>query len=234
MKNPYLELYKKENGFRVYIVDGAYIRKNLNDQFTNFGQHYRFPKMIPTKEIWIDKDYGNPNEYKYFIAHSIKEWELMRKGKDYDTAIAEADELEHGLRNKDEDNQYKIKQLDEIDGLSIWLVDGKKIRDDCFIDFTEGGHDLVYDWIPENEVWIDNSVSAKERAYIIAHEVKERQKMEKGEKYKQAHNEASFFERHLRHKLPNIGRINAKKSRHHTKKSNIMRDRSEATLSNIK
>jgi hypothetical protein len=38
--------------------------------------------------------------------------------------------------------------------------------------------------------------------------------MAQGESYNPAHNKASFFERHLRHAIPNIGRLNAKKSRH--------------------
>jgi hypothetical protein len=214
MKKPYLSLYKKQDGFKIYIVDGSYIRKSLNDQFTDFGQHYRFPKMIPTKEIWLDHNFNHPDEYKYFIAHAIREWELMNKGKSYKTAITEADELEWNMRNRDEHGDYKIKKLEEIDGVTVWLVNGKAIRDDCHIDFTEGGHDLVYEFIPENEIWISDEVSAKERPYILAHEYNERCSMSKGEDYEHSHNKASFFERKLRHIIPNIGRLNAKKSGH--------------------
>jgi hypothetical protein len=218
MKKPYVKLYKKQNGFKIFIVDGSYIRSNLNDQFTDFGQHYRFPKMIPTKEFWLDKDFSNEPEYKYFIAHLMKEWELMKKGKNYKVAITEGDAVEQRMRNLDEAKDYKLKRLEDMDGIQVWLVDGEKIRDDVYTDFTEGGHDKVYDWIPPGEIWVDNNISAKERPYVIAHEYNERLQMADGVQYNPAHNRASFYERYLRHAVPNIGRLNAKKSRQPNRK----------------
>jgi hypothetical protein len=173
--------------------------------------------MIPIKELWLDKDYGK-NEYKYYVAHMKKEWELMRKGKSYPEAINEADELEWNLRNRDESGEYKLRKLEDTDGVSVWLVDGKAIRDNCHIDFTEGGHDKVYQFIPDNEIWISDEVSAKERPYILAHEYNERCQMALGEKYQPSHNRASFFERYLRHKVPDMSGINAKNSRHKHKR----------------
>jgi hypothetical protein len=213
LKKPYIKLYKKVNGFKAYLVDGQYIRKNLDDQFTNFGQHYRFPKMIPANEFWLDKDYGE-KEYQFYIPHMMKEWELMKQGKSYKYAITEADKLEKGLRKEDEKESCKLKKLDDIGDLAVWVVDGKQIRDRYDIDFTEGGHDKVYSWIPDREIWISDEISAKERPYVLAHEYDERCSMSKGEDYEKAHNKASFFERHLRHMIPNIGRLNAKKSGH--------------------
>lgn len=213
MKKPYIKLYSKQDGFSIYLVDGSYIRKNINTQFTNFGQHYRFPKMIPKYEIWLDKDYGE-NEYRYYIAHAIKEWELMNSGKSYRTALTIADKLEKRMREDEEKESCKLEKLEDIDDVQVWLVNGKAVRDKYDIDFTEGGHDKVYDWVPENEIWISDEISAKERPYILAHEYKERCSMLQGDDYEHGHNKASFFERHLRHKFPNIGRLNAKKSRH--------------------
>jgi hypothetical protein len=37
----------------VRIVDGVYICGHMDEEFTNFGQHYRF-KFIPKNEFWID------------------------------------------------------------------------------------------------------------------------------------------------------------------------------------
>jgi hypothetical protein len=209
MRKPYLQLYKTIDGFDVYVVDGAYIRKNMNDQFTNFGQHYRFPSMIPTYEFWIDRENGGKRgeEAEYFIPHMKKEWELMRNGTMYPRAITEADEVEHDLRNQDESSQYKIRELEKIGDIAVWLVNGKKIRDDCYIDFTEGGHDLVYDWIPKNEIWLDDDISKEERPYILDHEYEERCRMARGMPYNHAHNEASLLERNLRHKEPHIGTL---------------------------
>lgn len=224
MQKPYIKLYKKLDDFSVYLVDGAFIRKNLNDQFTNFGQHYRFPSMIPTYEFWIDKEHSSKNgdEEEYFIQHMAKEWQLMRGGAKYSTAIDAADKLEHSLRNKDESDQYKIRRLENIDDVAVWLVDGKKIRDDCYIDFTEGGHDLVYEWIPENEIWIDNDISKEERPYILDHEYEERCRMAEGEDYKHAHGTASNLERQLRHEEPHIGPL-SKLNRFFTRKPKMVK-----------
>jgi len=211
LRNPRINLYREQNGFKIFIVDGSYIRKHLNSEFTNFAQHYRFPNMIPVKEFWLDKE-ASPDESEYFIAHLFKEWELMKKGKPYDNALESANKVEHALRNKKQDKKYKIARLDDIGDVGVFLVDGRKIRDDCHIDFTEGGHDLVYNWIPEKEIWIDNDVSPEERAYILAHEYKERCDMEeKGLPYNPAHRKASFFERQLRHQYPKMGKIQPSK-----------------------
>ena len=43
-------------------------------------------------------------------------------------------------------------------GLSVWIVNGRLVRSVFDIDFTAGGHDYVYEFVPENEVWIDDSI----------------------------------------------------------------------------
>ena len=46
----------EESGkFQVWIVDGSYIRGHMDEEFTNFGQHYRYP-YIPEDEFWIDQE----------------------------------------------------------------------------------------------------------------------------------------------------------------------------------
>ncbi len=56
--------------------------------------------------------------------------------------------------------------------LNVYLVDGQYIRDNTYIDFTEGGSWLRYDWIPENEVWI-GGVHIIECKLILVHELAE-------------------------------------------------------------
>jgi len=67
------------------------------------------------------------------------------------------------------------------------------------IDFTEGGHDYVYEFVPENEVWIDNDVEELERPYVLVHELHERNCMAAGLTYNQAHTESSRLEYRCRH-----------------------------------
>ena len=67
------------------------------------------------------------------------------------------------------------------------------------IDFTEGGHDYVYEFVPENEVWIDDDIAEKERGYVLLHELHERNRMARGWLYNKAHAESSRLEYRCRH-----------------------------------
>ena len=88
--------------------------------------------------------------------------------------------------------------MGRINGLAIWLVDGSKVRKYYYKDFTEGGHGLVYRWIPRHEVWIDDAAPPKDRNHVIMHELYERELMRKGWSYARAHVRANAMERALR------------------------------------
>ena len=199
MKEPYIELYKKLGNFKVYVVDGDYIRTNRDIEFTNFGQHYRY-RYIPTNELWLDST--NPqgeDEYKYFVQHMIIEHSLMSKGNSYGKATGIADKVEREIRQGDlEDRPIKKKFIGKIGKQKVWLVDGEQVRDKKDVQFTEGGHDLVYTYIPKHEIWVDNSLPVNERDEIVLHEAYERNKMSKGEGYEQAHREANKVEKKAR------------------------------------
>jgi hypothetical protein len=53
LKPAYIEKVDERGNLQVWIVDGAYIRSHIDEEFTNFGQHYRYP-YIPVNELWID------------------------------------------------------------------------------------------------------------------------------------------------------------------------------------
>jgi hypothetical protein len=57
------------------------VRENLDEEFTNFGQHYRF-HFIPINEFWLDQQHA-PGEEQFFIDHLLVEYRLMRYGMDY-------------------------------------------------------------------------------------------------------------------------------------------------------
>lgn len=208
-EKPYLRKMEPVNGFDVWEVDGNYIRNNIDREFTNFGEHYRF-SFIPIHEFWIDKEFGN-DEHKYFIDHMIIEWNLCREGKSYNFALKKADEAELKERKKSAlmkkvteemkelpknavpKEVYKEK-LAENEGVLVWLVNGELVRDLYFIDFTEGGHHFVYNFVPYNEVWIDNDLSPKERYFVLLHELHERYLMHTGLTYTKAHYSSSIIE----------------------------------------
>jgi hypothetical protein len=57
----------------------------------------------------------------------------------------------------------------------------------------------VYHFIPEDEIWIDDDISQRERKFIILHEMHERNLMEKGMDYPSAHRSATEIEDFCRH-----------------------------------
>ena len=55
------------------------------------------------------------------------------------------------------------------DGFEIWIVDGARIREAVYPEFLYGGNGQRYCFEPEKEIWIDNSISAEEYRYTLAH-----------------------------------------------------------------
>jgi len=209
MEPPYLEKVDQRGSIAVWVVDGSYVRKNLDEEFTNFGQHYRF-NFIPENEFWIDRE-AAPDEQRFFVDHLLIEHRLMKKGIPYVKALEIADRKERAERKKAGDTpvgrageesdlaRVHLQLLGETEDAKTWLVDGRLVRSMFDIDFTEGGHDQVYKFVPKGEVWIDNDVESDERPYILFHELHERNLMKKGLPYNEAHGDASHLEYHLRY-----------------------------------
>lgn len=209
------DFYIKKLGQRgkivIWQVDGEKIRGNIDEEFTNFGQHFRF-NYIPVFEFWIDKE-ATPDERRFFIDHLLVEWQEMKKGASFIKASDLADIKEQVERYRAGDIKKIWDKKGEIDfgkihlkllkklknKLFVWLVNGRLVRSVFHIEFTEGGHDQVYDFVPINEVWIDNDIIAEEKPYVILHELYERGLMTDGLPYKQAHRKASRLEWQSRH-----------------------------------
>lgn len=209
LDKPYLRKIETIEDFEVWEIDGKYIRDNIDVEFTNFGQHFRF-KFIPVSEFWIDKEFGS-DEAKYFVDHMIMEWSLMKEGKSYSYAAGVANKVEMKERKKSGKMKKAEKELrtlgEEIvpkkiykerlienGGVAAWIVDGELVRDLYYIEFTEGGHHFVYDFIPYNEVWLDDDLNPKERHYVLLHELRERYLMHSGLTYSHAHHSSSIIE----------------------------------------
>lgn len=205
LKEPYIKLYKQVGEIKVYIVDGSVVRRDMDGQFTNFGQHYRFP-FIPSDEFWLDKQHGN-NEYEYYVRHLVVEHDAMKKGRSYGTALADADKVEKKLRSTDKDTNINERLWKEIGGVRICLVNGEAVRNKYDVDFTMGGHDLIYSWMPRKTIWIDDVMMEKEREITLLHEVGERNLMSKGIGYNKAHGKISRVEKKVRKKPELMGKV---------------------------
>jgi hypothetical protein len=194
----------------IWIVDGSYVRTHIDEEFTNFGQHYSF-KYIPKDEFWLDEGIS-PEEQKFFIKHLLAEYRLMKKGAPYEEALETADNAERAARRRAGDvkkmtkegmlpdpEQVHVRLWKKLkDSVSVWIVDGRLVRSVFDIDFADGGHDYVYEFVPENEVWIDDTLKAAERPYALLHELHERNLMAQGWEYDRAHEDSDKLEHHCR------------------------------------
>lgn len=95
---------------------------------------------------------------------------------------------------------YRVPLNDTV-GMQIWVVDGSAVRREIFAEFLYGGNPAPYLFVPQNEIWIDNDISAEEFKYTLAHELNEyKLMMEKGLSYSAAHDSSLSLERSMRKK----------------------------------
>jgi hypothetical protein len=210
----------EKDGFKIWIVDGALIRKNIFNEFVYGGNDERYP-FVPVGEIWIDNSI-TADEFETTLVHEINERKLMAKEMTYfdahDSSLMlelvmrrnySKESLEHETKIPkvtplDFDSTQEIENLPdliklkniyrvplrEINGIKIWVVDGSAVRRDIYPDFGFSGNDKSYYFIPENEIWLDGSITCEETEYSIALELKEREEMMKGKVYNDAYLEA--------------------------------------------
>jgi len=211
LKIPYIEKLEERGGISIWLVDGTYIRSRINEEFTSCGQHYHC-NYIPENEIWIEKALSK-DEWRFCIDHMLVERRLMATGTSYDNALEAADKEERKERRRSGDMRKLTRGGKELpdpkevhirlwkkleNGVSVWVVNGRFVRSVFDVDFVEGGHDYVYEFVPENEVWIDDDTEEKERGFILLHELHERNLMAKSWTYEKAHADSSRLEYHCR------------------------------------
>lgn len=210
-KKIYHSLLETVDGYNVWLVDGAYIRKNINENFVEYDSNI-YKQFIPKKEFWIDIE-TNPREYPFFITHLLTEIKALNKGfsKNQASSIAcrteKRERLKHIKRSLPFKREADKKIVDKVhfdllqtysSKVKIWLIDGKIVRDHFLLDYAEGGHDLVYDFIPEKEIWIEKILTPLERKFIMLHELHERFLMSQGLDYPHAHHGALIVEDYFR------------------------------------
>lgn len=172
------------------IVDGYKIRNAIDLDFGNIEDSLTCP-YIPKNEIWFDRAFAK--EKNSMLATFIKKRSLMKK-----VGYEKAKQILRGKMKKVDPNTVKIKLLEKHGALKIFLVSGRAVREHFDFNFVFGGHDLVYDYVPKNEVWLDDAMLTKERKYVLIHELYERNLMKKGKNYDNAHDYACAREKEER------------------------------------
>jgi hypothetical protein len=110
-------------GFNVWIVDGAAVRRDVYPSFLYGGNSQRYP-FIPHSEIWIDHAIA-AEEFEYTLAHELLERSLMaRQGMSYDDAHNRALNLERAMRRSDDSSSRAHER--ELSRVSPTDCDGVK------------------------------------------------------------------------------------------------------------
>lgn len=191
MQKPYIKSLKTFNGLRVYLVDDSYIRSKINVDFTDWGHHYK-NKYIPKGEIWIG-DTQKPSEIPYFIREAYRDYTSLAKNKTFNKS--------RGVPKRPKDGRERLQLIGEHKGLKIYLVDGFAVRADHNEGYTLGGHGRVYDYIPENEIWIEKlEKHFGDELFNLVHEIHEWNLMgNENLSYEKAHKRANKIESEVRH-----------------------------------
>lgn len=221
-REPYIHEIEEIGGVKIYLVDGAYIRKHMWPNFTTeaHGFDSESRRFIPKNEFWIDIGH-DPSEYPFYLDRLFEEaYQRSRlvpekKAEAMATKIEKMERhrasMERGEYKKTIDVNRKLLQKIQTDyqeePLELMLVYGKSVRDHIEPLWHHGGHDLVYPkFTPPNTAWIDDTTSSKEWVFFTVHELGERKDMKisggnkgLGENYKTAHAKALRDERRSRH-----------------------------------
>lgn len=187
------KIVKSINGFPI---------RNINPDFDiiNWRKEGRAAPIcdIPKNQIWIDERFIDEEAFllklylaqqKYEVSHGItyNEKKFREVLKKEFTWGGPRPALSDFTVRKRKQGRFLIR-----------FVDGGIVRQ--WIDpwFTFGGHHLVYDYVPRNEVWIDVKQHPKDAKYTLAHEIREWWLMARGKTYGEAHNKATEYEKKLR------------------------------------
>jgi hypothetical protein len=213
-KKPYVRGICEISGITVWLVDGEYVRKNICEDFVNYDHHHHL-KFIPENEFWIAEG-TSEEEIEFYTDRMLIEHRLISSGMGYDDACKKAANFEKRERAKSEmikklgqarENKQELIErvhkelLDKYSGrVKVWVVNGELVRSLFYTDFGGGGHDKVYHFIPDNEIWIDDDIAPEERKFIVLHELHERNLMSGGMDYPKAHKSATRVEDLCRHK----------------------------------
>jgi hypothetical protein len=200
----------------VYSVNGFAVRNvaRPDEEFGNFAMQSEFPDLIPKGEIWISEKLA-AGEGVFFIANALTRCKRAADGAT-DKAYDEGLEVERMLREKLNGLEFRngkahkhVPELiyledyfvlaDPKENVHVWIIDGNRARSYYKTDYTEGGHGVVYPWVPWGEIWIEHGVDRREVPFIVCHEYLERRLMrDEGLEYDRAHEICSRAEFDLR------------------------------------
>ncbi len=98
LRPPRLRLLGHVAGLVIYLVDGEYIRDDIDVDFVNGGNEAVYPSYVPSGEIWID-DAQHALDRTATALHELVERDLMlQHGMGYEWAHDAANGHERAFR----------------------------------------------------------------------------------------------------------------------------------------
>ncbi len=182
----------------IKLVDGAFIRNIVDVDFSGEGSNVMY-SYIPSGVMWLDEVLSD--EKAFFVKLHSLERELLQVGLSYENSrkiVCET--LVSKSKQKPNPVLGTYNWFPKDKDLKILIVDGQMVREFFDPKFIQGGHDLVYSYIPKNTIWMENAFK-KEYLFTLLHEIYERKKMSTGMAYHYAHNAALVIERAERIKV---------------------------------
>jgi hypothetical protein len=175
----------------VQYVDGYKIRQELDVDFNVIHFRHTNPAYfiskwyIPKGEIWLDHKFRSEEEFLIEMETTPMQ-DFSRRA--YIDRFIRPGKPKNLVSHEDK----------QPNGLTVQYIDGSQVR--RFIDpqFVMGGHDLVYDYVPRQTIWIEQVLDEHEWPHILKHEAYERSLMEQGKAYDIAHDYACAAEKESR------------------------------------
>jgi hypothetical protein len=193
----------KRDGQEIWAIDGERVCERIYPPFLMGGNDQRY-LYNPPNEAWLDNRSGI-EEFRYTLAHELLERRLMlERGWTYGRAHREAIKLEKRMRDADLmvaiKHEKKVKQgsghlprgiyrqfFGTRKGLKVWIVDGPLVRRELWGDFSMSGHGLLYQFVPDDEIWLDSAMTLEQVCFTLVHVLAEREAMAKGLSYAEAY-----------------------------------------------
>lgn len=204
--------------YRIHTVDAFGVRESSPEaeEFTLMGTRDEFPGVVPGWEVWISRRHF-PREGVFLLAHALAMLGAHRRGLSDDAAYEAGQDAERHVREDLTGEEFRdgkphrqvpekiydrlYATIPDPDGpVKAWIIDGYLARCWYKTDYAEGGHYVVYPWVPAREIWLEKDTDPRELPFILAHEYLEMRMMRDGGLgYDHAHGIASKVEFALRH-----------------------------------
>jgi hypothetical protein len=200
----------------VYTVNGLAVRNasEADEEFGNFATHDEYPDAIGPREVWVSEKLA-PREGVFFAANALTYLAKVAAGAPgaaYDAGLAAERALREavtGVAFRDGKPHKRVPDAvylgeyvtlpDPRGDIKVWWVDGSLVRSYYKTDYTQGGHHLVYPWVPAAEIWVEDGIDHREAPFVVCHEYLERRLMrDAGLGYDRSHEIASALEYDLR------------------------------------